>query len=161
MTIIICHNKLPGRKWRWRPLKWIESVVDVTLGRDGPENLRILKRPFNWVSTLKHAARFFRSKKQIILGLYRQRWVEILNTSRCTARMVGGLHRMVSIGFYDLCLSTRVVEDWNQKLINPFVSETTEFTYICICIITVIIDNFMNIQYHLTWTGSFRKIDII
>ena len=32
-----CHNKLPERKWGW-------SVDDVMSGRDGPENLRILKK---------------------------------------------------------------------------------------------------------------------
>ena len=37
MTITICHNKPPDKKWGW-------SVDDVMPGRDDPENLRILKR---------------------------------------------------------------------------------------------------------------------
>ena len=37
MTIIICHNKPSDRKWDW-------SVNDVMPGRDGPENLRLLKK---------------------------------------------------------------------------------------------------------------------
>ena len=32
-----CHNKPPDRKWGW-------SVDDVMPGRDGPEDLRILKK---------------------------------------------------------------------------------------------------------------------
>ncbi len=36
VTITICHNKPPDRKWGWN--------VDVVPGRDGPENLRILKK---------------------------------------------------------------------------------------------------------------------
>ena len=32
-----CHNKPPNRKWGW-------SVDDVMPGRDGLENLRILKK---------------------------------------------------------------------------------------------------------------------
>ena len=37
MTITLCHNKPPDRKWGW-------SVVDIMPGRDGPKNLRILKK---------------------------------------------------------------------------------------------------------------------
>ena len=37
MTITICHNKPPDRKWGW-------SVDDVKPRSDNPENLRILKR---------------------------------------------------------------------------------------------------------------------
>ena len=40
-----------------------------------------------------------------------------------------------------MCLSPRVTKDWSQKLINPFVAETTEST----CIrITVVIDIFIS-----------------
>ena len=49
---------------------------------------------------------------------------------------------MVSIGPYDLCLSTRVAKAWRQKEINPFLSEVTEST----CII-IIIDITMTIQW--------------
>ena len=55
-----------------------------------------------------------------------------------------GQHCMVSICFYDLCLSTGVAKDWSQKLINPFASETTESACIYICI--MIIDISKSIQ---------------
>ena len=41
-----------------------------------------------------------------------------------------------SIGFNELCLNPRVAKDWRQKVIKPFVSETTESTCIIIDIIT-------------------------
>ena len=46
---------------------------------------------------------------------------------------------MVSIDFYELCLSPSVAKDWRQKEINPFVSETTESVCIIIIIIIIII----------------------
>ena len=52
-------------------------------------------------------------------GLNRQRWIEILNTTRCAARCGWGQHSMVRIGFYDLSLSPRVKKF--KKLINSFV----------------------------------------
>ena len=48
-----------------RPLEWIEWVVDVVLGRDGPENLRILKRRVVAVRPLKRAIWFFFLSDQI------------------------------------------------------------------------------------------------
>ena len=100
MTITICHNKPPDRKWGL-------SEDDVMPGRDGPENLRILKRC------------------QLI--------------ARYAAYWVG-----VSIGFEELCLSPHVTMERSQKLINPFVSETTKSACICvsicICIYIIITD---------------------
>ena len=62
-----------------RPLEWIELGVDVVPGRDGPENLRILKRRVNWGSTVEVRSWVFRIwLEQISLGLDRQGWVEIL-----------------------------------------------------------------------------------
>ena len=49
------------------------SVIDVTPGRDGLENLRILKRRVAEFQLFKRAAGFFGSEKQIILGPYQQR----------------------------------------------------------------------------------------
>ena len=41
MTITICNNKHPNRKWDWN--------MDVVMPRrDGPENLRILKRRLHY-----------------------------------------------------------------------------------------------------------------
>ena len=43
-----------------------------------------------------------------------------------------------------MCLSPRVSIDRSQELINPFVSETTESAWNCICIcVTVVIDTIM------------------
>ena len=64
-----------------------------------------------------------------------EKWVEILDTTRYAVRSVCQ-HSMVSIGFYELCLSSRVTKAWSQKLINLFVSETTEST--CLIIIQII-----------------------
>ena len=50
----------------------------------------------------------------------------------------GGQYSVISIGFYDLCLSPLVAKGWTQKEINPFVSKTTESA--CICIIIAVID---------------------
>ena len=55
MTITICHNKPPDRKWGW-------SVDDDMPRRDGPENLGILKRRQLSFLPLRHAVKFFRSR---------------------------------------------------------------------------------------------------
>ena len=64
MTITICHNKLPEKKWGG-------SVDEVMPRRDGPENLRILKwrqlgiRPLKDVvefSTVGIVVKFFGSR---------------------------------------------------------------------------------------------------
>ena len=89
-----------------RSLEWIKWVVEVVPGRKGPENMRILKRRVVEVRPMKHAACFFffcffflffflfffwSDQKQISLGLDRQRWVEILDTTRWAAcEFVGG-----------------------------------------------------------------------
>ena len=51
MTITICHNKPPDRKWGW-------SVDDVMPRRDDPENLRILKRRQLGIRPLKDRVGF-------------------------------------------------------------------------------------------------------
>ena len=55
MTITICHNKPPDRKWGW-------GIDDVIPRRDGPENLRILKRRQLSFLPLGHAVEFFGSR---------------------------------------------------------------------------------------------------
>ena len=103
-----------------QPLEWIESVVDVIPGRDGPENLRILKRQVVEVRPLMRAVGFFGSEKQISLGLDRQRWVEILNTTRCAARW-GGVSIVWLAEALKNCVSPRVTKNRTQKSINSFV----------------------------------------
>ena len=93
MTITICLNKSPDRKWDW-------SVDDVIPRRDGPENLRILKRRQLRIRPLKaglgflplrHAVEFFGSR------LAEMNWDLKYHKMR---RMLGwGQHSMVSIGF--------------------------------------------------------------
>ena len=51
MTITICHNKPPDRKLGW-------SVDDIMPRRDGPENLRILKRRQLGIQPLKDVIGF-------------------------------------------------------------------------------------------------------
>ena len=82
-----------------QPLKLIEWVVDIVPGRDGSENLKILKRQISWCSTVEVHGWVFRIwSKQISLGLNQQRWIEFLDTTRSTMSEGGGQHSMVSIG---------------------------------------------------------------
>ena len=128
---MICYNKLLDRKWGW-------NVDDVMPRRDGPENLRILKRQLVEVNHWRWWLSFS--------DLDRQRWIEILNITRCSTHEEGQ-RSMVSICFYDSYLSPRVAKAWSRKLINPFVSETIESACNCICVfIIIIIDIFMSIQ---------------
>ena len=120
LCLIICHHKIPERKWGWNEL----SGLMTSYSEDCPENFTILKRRLLRVDRWSERLSFsdlIRSD-QISLGLDWQRWVEILNSIRCTARWGGGQHCRLSIGFYELCLSPWVVKDWRQKEINPFVS---------------------------------------
>ena len=55
MTITIYYNKPPDRKWGW-------SVDEVRPRRDGPENLRILKRQLLRFLPLRHAVEFLGSQ---------------------------------------------------------------------------------------------------
>ena len=67
--------------------------------------------------------------------LDRQRWIEILNSTRCA--LGWDQHSMVSIGFWYVSRSLHVAVDQSQKLINPFVSETKEST--CIVYVSVLL----------------------
>ena len=53
MTITICHNKAPDRKYGW-------TVDDVRPRRDGPENLRKLKKTAVEFSTVEACGCIFR-----------------------------------------------------------------------------------------------------
>ena len=50
-----------------------------------------------------------------------------------------GQHSMVSKYLLELCLSPRVTMNRSQKLINPFVPETTKSACVCICICMVLL----------------------
>ena len=122
---IIFHNKRPDRKWGWNmddvmPRKMVQRVWGFWKGSWG----RPLKMSF---SDLIRSDQIFGSRPAEMN--YDNEHHKML-----LACVSGGQHRMVSIGFYNLYLSPRVAKDWNQKLINPFVSETTESACICICI---------------------------
>ena len=58
MTITICHNKPPDRKWGW-------SVDDIMSRRDGPENLRILKRRQLGIRPLRRGLGFLPLKREV------------------------------------------------------------------------------------------------
>ena len=61
-------------------LEWIEWVVDVISRRDGPENFRILRSSY---STFEASSWVFKiCFEEISLGLDRQKWVEILDSTR-------------------------------------------------------------------------------
>ena len=128
MKIIICHDKLPDRKSGWTRL-WSELSELMT---SRPEKRAWEFKDFeidgSWSTAVKAASWVFRiCSNQISLGLDWQRWVEILDTTRCT--MWRCQHSIVSIGTYDLCLTPRVAKGWRQKEINPFVSETAVRLY--------------------------------
>ena len=57
MTIIICHNKLPDRKWGWMAVgvNWVGGWHHAQ--KRCPENLSILKRQ-SWGRLLKHVVEF-------------------------------------------------------------------------------------------------------
>ena len=80
-------------------------------GRDGPENLRILKKSrlrFEigpWSRVVGDSA--IESKSWVFSDLYRQRWLEVLNTTRCAERKT-----------FKNCVSLLVSKNRSQKLIN-------------------------------------------
>ena len=119
MTITICHNKPPDRKWGW-------CVDDTMLGRDGPENLRILKK----------------SQLRVEIGPWRRelgirplsRRVEFLGSLPAEMNWDLKHHKMgrtlgvgVSIVWlrktFKNCVSLLVSKNRSQKLINAFVPE--------------------------------------
>ena len=96
-----CHNKPLVRKWGW-------SVDDIMTIRDGPENLRILKKSQlrveigPWRQTLEFSAigakRIEFSTVEDVVGIFGSLPTEILNTTRCTARWDGvSIVRIVSL----------------------------------------------------------------
>ena len=123
-----CHNKLPDRKWDW-------SVNDDMPGRDGPENLRILKkrrlRLDRWgiefcLLLLRHLVKFCRSLP-----------IEILTTTRYTVRWGGvSIIRIVSLS------SCR--HRPKPEIYEPFVPETTDSACFRICIIITDITKLYN-----------------
>ena len=137
MRIINCNNKQTGNE-AGRLLKRIEWVVDVVPGRDGPENLRILKRQklrFNRWSVWLGFSNLIKAD-QFGSRLAEMSW-DLRHHKMC--RAWGCQHSLVSIGFYDLCLSGRQVL---KAEINLFVFETTVSAWIII----LVYSHFMSIQ---------------
>ena len=105
-------------------------------GRDGPENLGILKKSQLKLDRWGESWIFYHWGR-----VERCSWVFRISTDRYLKhhkmRSMWGWsqHSIVSIDFSELCLSPRVIMEWSQKLIKPFVSETTESACICICIV--------------------------
>ena len=157
MTITICHNKPPDRKWS-------RSMDDVMPGRDGPENLSILKlRSWDWTI---EAIVEYSAVGSWILTVERWSWVfgslptEILNTTRYASRWGWGQHS-------NNCVSL-LVSPWTEvkKLINrSYLKQQSPpvFAYICICICicTVVINiMIMGIQYHIP-KSTIRLFSVI
>ena len=127
-----CHNKPPDRKWDW-------NADDVMPRRDGPENLRIVKKSQLKVDNgpcrqiieflpLGHRVQF--SIVAAAVKIFGSLPTEILNTTRCAMRWDG-----VSI------VSLLVLKNRNQKLINAFIPEQQSppvfacfHLHLCICI---------------------------
>ena len=118
MKIIICYNKSPHRKWDWKELEWNEKVVDVESSRDGPENWRILKDS-SWGSIVEAHDLVIRIwSNQISLGLDRQRWVKILDTTRCTG-CVGGVSIVWLAYAFMICVSALVSQGLEIERSKP------------------------------------------
>ena len=119
---IISHNKRPDGKWG-----------KTAVGVNGVGGWRHTRKRWSWIfldfekmrslrSTAEGSGCVFRIwSDQISLGLDRQKWVEILVTTRCAVNGGRGecQHSMVSIGFYDLCLSPCVAKSWRQNINKP------------------------------------------
>ena len=89
-----CHYKPPERKWDW-------SVDDVMPGRDGPENLRILKKSQLRLNHGGWELSFCHWVIELDLGRWRWSWVA------CQ-------HSLLS----NNCVSLLVSRNRSQKLIN-------------------------------------------
>ena len=94
------------------------------VGGSYPEDMvlrifRILKKKGIEVRPSKQAFEFFGSDR------IRSVWVGIIDITRCAAQGRRRCHHsMVIIGFYKLCISSRVAKGGKKKEINLFVSET-------------------------------------
>ena len=153
MTIIICHNKPPDRKWdgyRW--VGWWHHAQ-----KRWPWDLRIMKRfelRFDsWSKRLGFRIWWY----QISLGLDRPKWVKILDMTRCTVRSGGYQHSMVNIGFYDLSLSPRGIKERSQKLINLFVSPVLCIIIGLLCLWHISIWTLLNVKSIFIQMKKFFK----
>ena len=83
------------------------------------------------VQSLKHAATFFGSDQSKSVWVSTGRYEFRSYTPQNAPRDVGGgrQYSMVSIGFYNLCLSPHVGKDWRLEKIPPNVSESTVGLY--------------------------------
>ena len=109
---IICHNKPPDRKGGWTAV-----VVNWECGwrharKRCAENLWILKR-VELRSTVEDSVWVFRIWSDQIIFFEPQpadiNW-DLKHHKMC--RALRGQHSMVSVCFYDLCLSPRVTKEW-------------------------------------------------
>ena len=102
MTITICHNKPPERKWG-------RSVDDVIPRRDGPDNLTILKRVC-WDWTVEARVRFWPLKD--VVGFFWSLLTEILDFTRCAARW-GGVSMVWLAKTFKNCVSL-LASPWTE-----------------------------------------------
>ena len=109
-----CYNKPPDRKWglecgwhhAWKRWSWEFEDFEKEKLRLDHEGMELSFLPLRrWLS---------------FSGLDRQRWIEILNTTRCAARQDGvSIVRIVPLS--SCCYGLK------SEINQPFVPETTEF----------------------------------
>ena len=89
MTIIICHDKPPDRKWDW-------SMDDVMPRRDGPDKFEDFEKESVEIGPLKRELDF---DLKDVVGFFGSLPIEVLNITRCTARWSWGviIVRIVSL----------------------------------------------------------------
>ena len=146
------------------------SVDDVMPGRDGPENLRILKRvswSWDWTMESNTWGLGHWVEELSFSDLNRQRWIEILNTTRCPERW-GGVSIVWLRKTFKNCVSLLVsknqrqevnkpVRIWNKRVRQCF-AFVVDCIWICICS-TVVIDIIMvmvcnNVNEGITLTNG-------
>ena len=138
-----CHNKPPDRKWG-------RNVEDVRPGRDGPENLRILKKS---QLRLDHGGRelsfchwgielsFLPLRRRLSFsGLGRRKWIEILNITRCAARWWGQHSKN--------CISLLVPPLTEvKKFVNRSYLKQQSPPVFCVCIYIVLLLRLISSRY--------------
>ena len=161
-----CHIKTRERRYGG-------SVDDVMSGRDGPGNLRILKK----------------SQLRVEIGPCRQR-VELSTVAaavKCFGSLPAGMnwhlkhhamYRTLGVGFsmvwlrktFDSCVSLLVSMNWIQEIDKPFVSEQQSppvFACICICLyspvfctcicICIVIQLWLISSRYATWSKADKR----
>ena len=130
-----CHA---GKRWSWEFKDFEKESVEI-----GPERQRFDVMPLSHrveIGTIEMRVGFWPLKD--IVRFFRSPLTKILNITRCAVRG-GGVNIVWLAKTFKNYVSHHVTMDRSQKLIIPFVSETTEFAcvlYLWIYFITVVTD---------------------